>query len=52
MFAGKALLTLLSDADLDTFTLGQGDPWLLSGALANNEHVGSTGSELDELLVR
>ena len=38
-----AAVTLLSDRELDTLTLGQRDPWLL---LANDDNVGLTSGEL------
>lgn len=39
---GAAAVTLLSDGELDTLALGEGDPGLLG---ADNENVGLAGSE-------
>lgn len=39
---GPAAVTLLSDGELDTLALGQGDPGLV---LANDENVALTGSK-------
>lgn len=39
---GSSAVTLLSNGELDTLALGQGDPGLL---LANDENVALTGSE-------
>jgi hypothetical protein len=39
---GTAAVTLLRDGELDTLTLGEGNPRLL---LSNDEDVGLTGSE-------
>ena len=42
-----SLVSLLSDGELDTLTLGQGDPRL--GSFTDNENVGKTGKNGQEM---